>query len=589
MSNPRPWRLAAYEIVRLPFDGWLLIPTGLAVSFIADRLARAHLLSRGVAFWLAGLLGAVGYVTIVKPAAERLLKPAHLGTWLASSIDRNTLRRFFDPSASVVPWLLGVGSFGLWLYSIERTAPVMAGILSIAAGALAVSLAHAVANLNAGRSTEIAVARSLLQVGGAFLIVLLLALTLRAGIVTCAFFVLTLSFWAARSYLRVSAGRVRQETAVNRDFGIKLGGDSLFLRCVETLIEMGAPPRLLWFILRTAQLLGLGKHDRPKEHAKARCAVLNLQHRYEELTTIARNYNAGLRSSDREYSEAVKNFEALALMWRGEFEAAERVIVDALADSSTNPYFLYTRARILWQRGGRSEALAVIDEALRLYEEQKGRKCLPGSAHRAFFLWEKALEEYFAGQAEAFRATIAEAYGTIEAVQMSEGFPDTADLIHNHGNLLLIREVTSGLRRVGVFRDAAGKFVSCLWRGSHLGSRYRMGLLHAIGTRNYAQAIAYFRWLRDSLRVHGYGEQLPFVRRTEVLLREVELAHRKGWVLSDRVLLCQSISGSAPGIEIARVEEPAEAEAAMTMRASVFRDLQLGPLPRELFPLLSPR
>jgi hypothetical protein len=229
------------------------------------------------------------------------------------------------------------------------------------------------------------------------------------------------------------------------------------------------------------------------------------------------------------------------------------------------------------------EALDLLDKSLTKFKERRGRDCLPGTAHKIYFLWEIGLDHYFRGDITIYEARLSEAEALLGVVQGYANFQRTHDLIHNEANLALLkgfRSAPNPRQRVGYYRTAAERLLWCLWNGAHIGARLRLALLHAIGTPDYSQALAYLNWIDRALLTRGYGQQLPFVVRLRAIRSQLATMAAKGVILGDSVLLLQATSDAVPHLSSAVVEGESIIEAEESRRR-IFDELSVAwrPIP----------
>lgn len=594
---PRPphWRFVASQLLRLPFDLWLLLPFGI-VAGVVTQLYVVHLphpyelVSTGV---LAAVL-ALAYVVVLKPRIDRMLQPKVLAPLIMKQLKRSVLHRFFDPTTGIIPVGLTPLFFAFWLYTVSMSGPFTGVILSAAGYTCGLFLARTFGKAVVGGNTDIVLARTVLQITSAIAILLLIAIASSAGTLFVTSLLLTMFAWTGISQIGVGLDKVKVQNAPNQ-FDVEMRAQSEFLQRTQKLIQVGGPPYFAWWFFHIGELLGLGRQDTQKELTKTKCILLCYRHRYSDIVTIAQEYHRDVNPKDKErYSETIGNYEALAYMQQGKFKEAIKTIGKTLKDNPENPYFHYTRARILWQMDEWEEALSTIEKALGLYREKWQRECLPATAHKIYFLEEIALDSYLHRKMDNFSTQLDEAQKTLQSVLGYETLPDNVDLVHNHGNLILLQSFQEppkqdSRQKIGAYRMATENFLWCLWNGAHLGARLRIALLHAIGTKNYAQALAYLRWIEDRLRSENYSPTLAFSRRVDFLISYIERAAAEKWVFSDKITLYQGTGKYIPPSDEAKIDDPDAQEKAREMRVDIFRDLRVMGRPLEIFPLLSPR
>jgi hypothetical protein len=409
------------------------------------------------------------------------------------------------------------------------------------------------------------------------------ALLVRMGVL----FLAATAVWAILSAW-VVYGLVAARTARLRDHPSRLDADidarGWFLKCVASLIRLGAPSRLVFRLWAFGKHLGLYRGEAQREVAKTKVMLLFRLCRFHDVIEEASAYNRPFPLSD-ETNRAVTlvNYKALAFARLGEIGRALSTLERARTAAPANPYYAYTHARLLWSSDQRELALATLNKSLELYEARRQRSSPPMVSQRIYFLEELAVDAYFHGDKTLFGARLDMARDNLLNVWAATvNTTVNIDLVHNCGNLLILdafrrSDVEDSRRRTARYRGAAADFLWCTWHGTHFGARLRIALLQAIGTRNHAQAIMYLRWLQSALQRNGYHSTLPLPRRVRQLLAELKTATAEGWVFDDKVLLHQSSAVDVPALAESRITNKYEQEVAEELREAIFSSLRSHP------------
>lgn len=305
--------------------------------------------------------------------------------------------------------------------------------------------------------------------------------------------------------------------------------------------------------------------------------------RYHRALHIAVEGNKKL-AKRRDFSETLVSLGASAQVHMGLVREAEHTLRDELDRSPDNPYFMYDLAYVYWQDEDIDAALKRASTAIEHFPDQ-AEQLVSALELKAHLLCDFALTKY-PRNASKLNDSISEAQSLIKRannlkqhIQESGKIRFGSRLPHTLGYIYLLDRNYS---------KALALFSECVWRSSHFGARFHIGLLHMVGTRDYKTAIAHFEWILNTLRLKAQWQQLlqrhatveyklRFYRLVENNLRRAREAGKLGIVFSDDIIFYQlNFEELIPESAIAYSER--EIEKYVRLRKSLFDGLTTGPV-----------
>lgn len=294
-------------------------------------------------------------------------------------------------------------------------------------------------------------------------------------------------------------------------------------------------------------------HPDSRESYNLRTVLAYHMHKYEEALLFA---SEGIAAAVRNHGEPPKiltSYRALSLARTDSISEAVLELEAAVQGSPVNYYSRSNLSYLLWSADRVDEAVAQASTALEMYIKDHGTPCLQTTTLLSLFLSEKVVEERaHVGRVrtDLVRSALAHCIQAQDVARRTRSIhwgERPGSLTHNLAwACVLLSSSVSEENRDALLSFAFHAFSRCVWQESHAASRFRIALLHMVGSRRFDSAEYQLKRILWPLQRQRKRLDTRFARLVQLNLDRIEVARTNGVVFGPEILSLHAASEIIP-------------------------------------------
>lgn len=341
-------------------------------------------------------------------------------------------------------------------------------------------------------------------------------------------------------YVRKSGVKYRARVANDRDF-MRIDDEGYLIRILWRIAQQGFVPVSFLIIKYVVP------EPETKDEFKVRAVLAYHMHRYAESRSLSAK---GIRRMEEagDASQILVSYHALATARIDSIEAGTAELQSALVRNPANYYYRSNLSYLLWSSDRLAEATVEASRAIAEYNAHCGSPCAQTATYLGLFFAEQALESRLqTGRVDL--GLVRRSLALSQAAHVASYSPSAAlfgegpgSITHNLAlaTMLLSDTVETVEAREDLLSFAFHAFARSVWRESHAASRFRLAVLHMVGSSRYESAELQLNRILWALRNQPKRLETRFAKLVRLNLDRIREARARKIVFNREIIFLSS-------------------------------------------------